>query len=144
MSHVLKLLKGSKGAKLTEKRDPKNDIGGANIVGEGYFYKEGAKIKNWKYRKYTVYDNGLLMYFSPVRKLYKGEFEMSCVRISLPSKPSNTIDLAMMGDNMVEIHLKSARIARSLLILFKTQEEGMLFLYYLSNACKQHNVPVSS
>ena len=140
-SSVLNFLTGN------QPKDPRRSSGrgvAADIVGEGYFYKEGAKVKSWKYRKYTVFDNGHLMYFSPMRKLFKGEFNVKSVTISVPPKGSRTtrpVDV-MLGEGAFELRLQSASVARPLCLLFKTDEEAMLFLYYLSVACTEHNVAV--
>jgi hypothetical protein len=113
----------------------------ADIIGEGYFYKEGTKIKTWKYRKFTVFNNGNLMYFSPMRKLFKGMFQVSEVSVSVPARRGRPIDI-VLGDGAFEMHLKSPELAKPLILLFKTDEEAMLFLYYISVACKTLNVMV--
>lgn len=134
---------------LTGSQAPKEErrpIGmpAANVVGEGFFYKEGANVKTWKYRKFTVFDNGHLMYFSPMRKLFKGELPIKAVVLSSPARGSRMtrpIDV-MLGEEAFELQVKSLAAVRPLNLLFRTDEEGMLFLYYLSLACTVHNVPV--
>lgn len=140
---VINFLKGGPPQPLEERRPV--GMPPAGIVGEGFFYKEGAKVKTWKFRKFTLFDNGLLMYFSPMRKLYKGEFSVRSVEVLVPSKGSRStrpIDV-MLGDSAFEMRLKSASLSRPLCLLFRTDEEAMIFMYYLSQACTTHNIPVS-
>jgi hypothetical protein len=118
----------------------------SDVIGEGFFYKEGSKMKTWKFRKYNILSGGKLLYFSPTRKLYKGEFDVSNVEISQPNIEDRNIPPEIMseiGDKAYELAIYSQKIARVLYLIFKSNQEAVLFLYFISRTSTVHNIPVS-